>query len=148
MGSNHWVLAVLCSPKVPQALIDSSVHLALYSSMLYTFTSSVPQAPQKVNCTVCSSSSVVDTPPSGSVQTARQGRFHTLSGLVFLRENQSWAATLPPMSCDVIWVEPRSTQPTSALCDGMAHCLGWPVVHPGKVIRSLLFSHQKESLFV
>ena len=36
-------------------------------------------APQKVNCTVCSRSSVSDAPPTGGVQTSRQGRFHTLS---------------------------------------------------------------------
>ena len=38
-----------------------------------------PQAPQKVNCAVCSCSSVINTPPTGGVWTSRQGRFHTLS---------------------------------------------------------------------
>ena len=111
---------------------------------------SVPQAPQKVNCTVCSSSSVINAPPTSGVWTLRQGRFHTLSlGWSPLEKNGPWAATSPPMSLDVSWAEPRSTQQTSVLCDGTAHCqfiflcfvMEWhtawvgPVVHRGKVIR-------------
>ena len=67
------VTAVLFSPKVPQALIESSVHLALYSSMLQASTSSVPQAPQKFTAQLFVPLSLLHLLLAG-VMTARTGK--------------------------------------------------------------------------
>ena len=72
-GIQTLVAVVLFSPKVPQALIESSVHLALYSSMLQASTSSVPQAPQKFTAQLFVPLSLLHL-LSASVQTARTGK--------------------------------------------------------------------------
>ena len=75
----------------------------------YASRSSVPQAPQKVNCTVCSSSSVINAPPTSSVQTVRQGRFHTLS---------------------LGWSPSEKTSP------GLQHCHQCPLMLVGQSLRA------------
>ena len=122
----------------------------------------MPQAPQKVNCAVCSSSPVIDAPPTSSVQTSRQGRFHTLSpgwspsektspGLQCCHQHplmlvgQSLGAHSRPQHFAMVQ---HTANSSSCTLQWNVHCLGRPVVCHGKVIQLLLFSRQKESLFV